>query len=196
MNTGHKSLDTRSRLIQTAIRLISNARTTSEITIRKIVATAGVNLNAVNYHFGSKENLIMEAVREIIGQYFQGRQIQPGSTGLSIYANLARICDFLFDEPVAARLALETELGVQGLGASLTTETLEFFLGLLRLALPGYEEGEIRHRVWIILATIHQLVLRPAGCKEWLGLDSSKKSARDAFLRHLCITLGVAEQKE
>lgn len=190
------STDTKSQLIDTAARLISEARSSSEITIRKIIATAGVNLNAVNYHFGSKENLIREAVRAIIGTYFQGRHLSPGSTGPDVYANLARICDFLFDEPVAARLALEAELGVDGHGASLTTETMDFFLGLFRLALPGSEDAELRRRVWIMLATIHQLVLRPAGCREWLGVDPEEKPARDALLLHLCMTLGLPGRKE
>lgn len=196
MNTEPSSATTKDNLIQTAAKLISGARSTSEITIRKIIATAGVNLNAVNYHFGSKENLIRESVREIISKYFQGRHIRPGSTGPDIYANVARICDFLFDEPVAARLALEAELGVFGSGSSLTTETMDFFLGLFRLGLPGLEEAELRRRVWILLATVHQLVLRPAGCREWLGVDPGEKGARDAVLRHLCGTLGVPERKE
>jgi len=32
------------------------------ITVRKIAAKAGVNVAAVNYYFGSKENLISEAL--------------------------------------------------------------------------------------------------------------------------------------
>ncbi len=193
MNQGFHAPGTKEHLIRTAARLISGAGSASEITIRKIIAAAGVNLNAVNYHFGSKENLIREAVRSIIGTYFQDRNMRPGSTGTDAYANLARICDFLFDEPVAARLALEAEVGISGGGASLTAETMEFFLALIRLALPKQEEAELRRRVWMLIATVHQLVLRPAGCEEWLGFDPHDKGARDSFLRSLCMALGVPE---
>ncbi len=196
MNYEYSSTGTKDLLIQTAARLISITRSPEEITVRKIVTKAGVNLNAVNYHFGSKENLIREAVRVIIGKYFQEKNMQPGSTGNDIHANLVRICDFLFDEPVAARLALDVELGVQGSGASLTSETLDFIVRLFRIALPDLDDTEIKRRVWILLATVHQLVLRREGCKEWLGVDPAEKSARDALLRHVCMTLGVPERTE
>lgn len=187
---------TKDRLVSIAARVIEGAETTSEVTIRKIIAAAGVNLNAVNYHFGSKENLIREAVRAIIGAYFHGRNLLPGSSGTGIRANLSRICDFLFDRPVAARLALEAELGVFGGGPSLTTETMDYFRGLFRPALPDLEDEDLRGRVWMLLATVHQLVLRPAGCREWLGFDPAEKGARDIFLNRLCAALGVPEQKE
>lgn len=187
---------TREHLIATAARLISEAGSTAEITIRKIIAAAGANLNAVNYHFGSKENLIREAVRSIIGAYFEGKGLRPGSSGADIHANLARICDFLFDRPVAARLALEAELGLFGSGASLTTETMDSFLGLFRRELPELEEAELRRRIWILLATVHQFVLRPEGCREWLGEDPREKGARDALLRHLLAALGIPGRKE
>lgn len=196
MNTRIQTEGTKQLLIETAARLIKAAQSSSEITIRKINAEAGVNLNAVNYHFGSKENLIREAVRAIIGEYFHGRKLRPGSAGTDIYANLTRVCDFLFDRPVAARLALEAELGVMGKGASLTTETMDAFLGLFRLALPTQDEPELRRRVWILFSTVHQLVLRPDGCIEWLGVDPSDKGSRDVLLARLLETLGLTARRE
>ncbi|HEY0329672.1 MAG TPA: TetR/AcrR family transcriptional regulator [Rhodopseudomonas sp.] len=53
------STDTRSAILTAAERLYA-ARGFSEVTLRDIVAEAGVNLAAVNYHFGSKDELITE----------------------------------------------------------------------------------------------------------------------------------------
>jgi len=56
-------IDTRDRLLRAARRCIASkglAGTTS----RDITATAGVNLAAITYHFGSKEDLVAEAMME------------------------------------------------------------------------------------------------------------------------------------
>lgn len=50
---------TRSAILAAAERLYAD-RGFSEVTLRDIVAAAGVNLAAVNYHFGSKDELIAE----------------------------------------------------------------------------------------------------------------------------------------
>ena len=50
---------TRSAILPAAERLYAD-RGFSDVTLRDIVATAGVNLAAVNYHFGSKDELIAE----------------------------------------------------------------------------------------------------------------------------------------
>ena len=49
--------------ILTAAEQLYAERGFSEVTLRDIVAAAGVNLAAVNYHFGSKDNLVNEVFR-------------------------------------------------------------------------------------------------------------------------------------
>src|SRR3974377_1883239 len=50
---------TRAFILDAAERLYAE-RGFSDVTLRDIVAAAGVNLAAVNYHFGSKDELIAE----------------------------------------------------------------------------------------------------------------------------------------
>jgi AcrR family transcriptional regulator len=50
---------TRSAILEAAERLYAD-RGFADVTLRDIVAAAGVNLAAVNYHFGSKDELIAE----------------------------------------------------------------------------------------------------------------------------------------
>jgi AcrR family transcriptional regulator len=51
--------DTRNAILSAAERLYAD-RGFADVTLRDIVAEAGVNLAAVNYHFGSKDELIAE----------------------------------------------------------------------------------------------------------------------------------------
>ena len=50
---------TRTAILEAAERLYAD-RGFADVTLRDIVAAAGVNLAAVNYHFGSKDELIAE----------------------------------------------------------------------------------------------------------------------------------------
>ncbi len=184
---------TRQSILDSAAALIRRAGSVRDLTVRRIIEAAGVNLNAVNYHFGSKEALIREAVRAVIGEYFRERGILPGSTGPGLRKNLARICDFLFEEPVAARLALESEIEAGGGGESLTGETLASLTAMLRAESPGLGQAEARFRVWSLLAFVHMILLRPEGSAAWLGADVRDKKARDRLLAKACELMGIPD---
>ncbi len=59
-----KTLDTKARVVDAATRLFAS-RGLEHVSIRELTNEAGVNLAAVNYHFGSKE-ILYEAVLENI----------------------------------------------------------------------------------------------------------------------------------
>jgi AcrR family transcriptional regulator len=57
---------TRDRILDTALRLFAD-RGFSDTSLRMITTEAGVNLAAVNYHFGSKDALIGEVFGRLVG---------------------------------------------------------------------------------------------------------------------------------
>ncbi|MCM2334106.1 MAG: TetR/AcrR family transcriptional regulator [Anaeromyxobacteraceae bacterium] len=173
-------------LVRSAVKLIRGAHKAEDVTVRRVTRAAGANLNAVNYHFGSKEVLVREAVRAIIRDWFRAQGLGPdgvGDAGLGPVAALA--CGFLFAEPVAARLALDAEVAEGGGGPSLTRETLDGLASQLAAARPDLPPGAVRLRVWLLLSALHQVFLRPAGCREWLGVEPHDASARAALLDEL-----------
>ncbi len=56
---------TRSALLDAAEKLFSEA-SFNRVSLREITTAAGANVAAVNYHFGSKEGLILEVIRRIV----------------------------------------------------------------------------------------------------------------------------------
>lgn len=177
-------------LVRATVKLIRSARGAGDVTVRRVTTSAGANLNAVNYHFGSKEALIREAVRAVIRDWFRARGLGPegsGDAGLGPAAALA--CDFLFAEPVASKLALDAEVAQGGAGPSLTRETLDGLARQLAAARPDLPPAAVRLRAWLLLSAVHQLFLRPAGCREWLGVEPSDATARAALLDELVALL-------
>ncbi len=63
----HGGAETRERLLAAAVNLFA-LRGFEATPVRDITAEAGCNVAAVNYHFGSKENLYLEAFRSILGE--------------------------------------------------------------------------------------------------------------------------------
>ncbi|MEG1805718.1 MAG: TetR/AcrR family transcriptional regulator [Clostridia bacterium] len=63
-----KKTDTKRLLIETVKELLKED---SEISIKEIATAASINTAAVNYHFGTKENLIAIATNEIIDELKQ-----------------------------------------------------------------------------------------------------------------------------
>lgn len=53
----NETLDTRTKILQTTIDIVGLK---GEVTIREITEKAGVNVAAINYHFGNKNNLLKE----------------------------------------------------------------------------------------------------------------------------------------
>ena len=64
------SIETRSKIIEAALRIIAQEGFQS-VTTRKIAAQADVNIALLHYHFGSKENIINEALSKLTGEYVE-----------------------------------------------------------------------------------------------------------------------------
>ena len=65
-------IDTKQRILDTAERLFGE-RGYDAVSLRHIIGDAGVNLAAVHYHFGSKEDLLDQVVLRKIGPVNESR---------------------------------------------------------------------------------------------------------------------------
>ncbi|GJM80880.1 hypothetical protein HMSSN139_33760 [Paenibacillus sp. HMSSN-139] len=65
MSNCAEGLTTKQNIIQATLELIKTEGA-DQVTLRKITAAANVNLALVNYYFGSKDNLINEALKLLL----------------------------------------------------------------------------------------------------------------------------------
>jgi AcrR family transcriptional regulator len=103
--------ETRTRILDTA-ELLFMERGLEAASLRQITAQAGVNLAAVNYHFGSKEILIQEVFRRRLTWLNEERlrvldRLEAAANGEAVKPRL--ILDAFFG--VALRLASDAEGG-------------------------------------------------------------------------------------
>ncbi|MEC2344288.1 MULTISPECIES: TetR/AcrR family transcriptional regulator [Paenibacillus] len=81
MSNCAEGLTTKQNILQATLDLIKTEGA-DQVTLRKITAAANVNLALVNYHFGSKDNLINEALKMLLTT-FQANFDVLGDTSLS-----------------------------------------------------------------------------------------------------------------
>lgn len=135
--------------------------------MRMITTTAGVNLAAVNYHFGSKENLIQEVFRRRLGELNQRRlaaldRVEEGARKNGARIKPSQVLEAFF-EPSLQMATDQTHGGsifMQLLGRTYTepnafvrkflaaeyADTLGRFLDALYASLPGVPRDEILWR--------------------------------------------------
>ncbi|WP_055667226.1 TetR/AcrR family transcriptional regulator [Desnuesiella massiliensis] len=108
----NNSLDTRSKILQVAIDAVGLR---GEITVRQISEKAGVNVAAINYHFGSKNNLLKEVENyyaEILYNMMKDVLLREGSNPkekLVLWTN--SLMEFMFKYP--ALIALIANLATE-----------------------------------------------------------------------------------
>jgi AcrR family transcriptional regulator len=90
MSNQSDKLSTKEKIVQAAV-VIMTEEGFQNITIRKIAAQADVNVAAINYHFGSKDAVINEALKTVTDQLKDTFESLKGSGDPKI--KLARFID-------------------------------------------------------------------------------------------------------
>ena len=169
---GKAAGDTRSRILDAGERLLME-HGFDGTSMRMITSQAGVNLAAVNYHFGTKELLIQEVFRRRLTHLNQSRlaaldQLEAEAAGAPIKPS--RIVDAFFG--TALRMAADVEGGGHTfmclLGRTYTepnefvrqflaeeyAECVERFLAALYRALPEVDRNEILWRFHFMMGAM------------------------------------------
>lgn len=84
-------LSTKQKILQAAMDIIA-AEGLEKTTVRKIAARAGVNIAAVNYHFGGKHAVINQSFAAVTNQLREAFRFLRADDGQDV-ANLARFID-------------------------------------------------------------------------------------------------------
>ncbi len=178
-------IDTKDKILETAERLIGE-QGYAATSLRQIIAEAGVNLAAVHYHFGSKEELLDELVQRkaekvnaIRMSRLQALEHAGGKPGVRV------ILDAFF-EP-ALEMASSHPQFVRLMGRVISEgmmpeiaerhfyPTVQRFIRALQQALPGIPPAEVAMRGHFMLGALaHTMSSSP---------KTKKVAARDTELR-------------
>jgi AcrR family transcriptional regulator len=166
--------ETKEKILDTAQRLIGE-QGYSATSVRQIVAEAGVNLAAIHYHFGSKEELLAAVIERKAGPVNAERlaRLQRFEQESGAHAPTVRQALDAFLVPMAERADREPEfvrlmgrIMAEGLLVTIVQrhfhEIMERFVGVLRRALPDLPDPEFRWRMHFMFGAMsHTMMFGP-----------------------------------
>ncbi len=165
---------TKAAILDAAERLYAE-RGFSDVTLRDIVAAAGVNLAAVNYHFGSKDELIAElfVTRSIATNRERLNELKTAETAGGGRAEIEAILRALVGPTVRGCLGPENERSTAArfmIRASIESvppirriknreiDHLRKFAAAMRRSLPGCSDADLYWGLHFALAMAHQTI--------------------------------------
>ena len=165
---------TRASILDAAERLYAE-RGFSDVTLRDIVAAAGVNLAAVNYHFGSKDELIAElfVTRSIATNRERLNELKAAEAAGGGRAEIDAVLRALIGPPVRGCLGPENERSTAArfmIRASIESvppirriknreiDHLRKFAAAMRRSLPACSDADLYWGLHFALAMAHQTI--------------------------------------
>lgn len=158
-----------------------------EITSRKIAQQAGVGLGLINYHFGSKENLITICVQRIINNvvmcFSQKKKDTADRSNLSDEERLAdwakQVFDFLFENHAISSISILGDMQNYHIESN-SVYTQKGFLKAIQD--QGMPEGDKQLLVFMLTGAMQIAFLSGDTAKELLGYDLTIKEQRDLYI--------------
>ncbi len=191
MNTSN----VKENIIETTTKLIEQYDgDTKSITARMIAKEAGIGLGLINYHFGSKENLITICVQRIISKTIAGFDMngEYKTDKERLTACATYVFDFLFDHSAISRISILGDFQ----NYSSTCNTVRSQQGFM-LSLTKDIKDEDKPMIAFILTSAMQVAfLGSETLSKVLGYDFTKSEDRSAYIEKLVSVLFEDNRKE
>ena len=176
--------DVKEKIIKVTTNLIEqNDGNIKSITTRIIAEKADVGLGLINYHFGSKENLITTCVQRIIGKVIMGfnmeKQYVTDKERLIAWATY--VFDFLFEHSGISRISILGDLQNYTMECNSVYSQRGFMFAITQ----EIEYIDKALLSFILTAAMQTAFLSGTVATELLGYDFTKQSGRAAFIKKL-----------
>ncbi len=193
--------DIKEKIISTTISLIQQSEGLIEnITMRDIAQKADIAVGLINYHFGSKNNLIEICVQRIISHIMKifptrkrstDTQESDGRNGADDNAAfIASVFRFLLDHPEISRISILGDLSQPNAKSNSAIS----YRAILR-AMPDKDPEKIRKiKAFMLLSTIQSAFLNRQISEELLGIDLNNESDYRDFFCLVTEILNITEQ--
>ncbi len=193
-NAKPESQEPKERLLDAAEELFA-AKGYSEVSVRELATTAGMNVAAVNYHFQGKENLFHEVIsRRFIAQ--RDRTLGGLNLLLSQAEGKPRVEDVirvLVSEYMAGALSNSfLTLVTRDMHSGKSGMHLQFFKQMvapvfkaisqaLMAARPSLQQDDLNWIIASIIGQIHHFILRRIKCEDSTDVPEVREIMHQAF---------------
>lgn len=153
------------------------------ITARMIAEKAEIGLGLINYHFGSKDELITECVQRIIGKVVSGfhmeQEFQTDKERLTAWATY--VFHFLFEHPAISRISILGDYQNYTENCNSVLTQRGFMLSIKNDVSDSYKPI----LVFVLTTAMQVAFLGSEIAKQILGYDFTKTEDRAAYIKKL-----------
>lgn len=171
--------NTKEKLITATLELSEIHNNLEEITSRDISAKSGTNLALINYHFGSKDNLLRLVAEKKMNSIIEST-IKQFDESLSAVDKIKKLlidtASFAFDNTNSFKIISGHELNVGCI------HSIELFRPYFQEYLPDIKEDLLIVILLRLLVFYHSILLNPNEYGSVLGVDFFNISERNAFI--------------
>ena len=189
--------DIKEKIINTTISLIERSNGIVEnITVRGIAHKADVAVGLINYHFGSKKNLIEICVQRIISHVIETFSEKGNSSDkengaskhdVDIASFTASVFTFLINNPEISKISMLGDLSQPNIESNSSVSYKAIFK-----VIPDVEPENIRKiKAFILLSTIQSAFLNRLISNELLGFDLRCENDYQCFFRLITKILNI-----
>lgn len=188
-NKDYLQSDVKERIISQTILLIENSDGLVEnITIRDIAQKADVAIGLINYHFGSKKELVEVCVQRIISHVmrtFPGKGTVVANSDTddkeseSIAVFTARVFSFLIQNPEISKISMLGDLSQP----SATSNSSVSYRAIVNAISDTESETIAKIKAFMLLSTIQSAFLNRQISRELLGLDLNNEDEYRKFFQ-------------
>jgi len=183
-------LSTKERIIRVTMDMIAEEGL-QNITIRKIAARAGVNVAAVNYHFGSKDVLINEALRNVIDQLksaFEYLKTEGQDEKAKLYTFVSSFIGIVVEYPDILKNMVRHAINDHPLNvqeeylAFIRHEGFALIKETIGKITPGLDDQVLSLKALNLVSGLNFPILMGEHLKELLGIDLYNEEMRQAYI--------------
>ncbi len=196
-NNMQNNLDIKEKIISATIALINRSDGLVEnITMREIAQKADVAVGLINYHFGSKKNLIEICVQRIISHIMENFSKTADSTNKEDAADnnksdmasfTASVFTFLKNNPEISKISMLSDLSRPNIKSNSSVSCRAIFK-----AIPDTETEDIRKiKAFMLLSAIQSAFLNRQIGSELLGFNLNCESDYKRFFRLVTEILNI-----
>lgn len=175
-----KSEQVKENIIEATIDLLKKSNgNINNITIRDIAEKVGVGTGLINYHFGSKDNLIELCVQRIISNVitvFKPQLSKNMNAADRLKETAKQVMDFLLANPEISKISILGDMAAP----KLIDNTMRTVVGFHALIENKLENTKILTYCFTLI--IQGAFLRKDITKESIGFDFNNKEERDSFI--------------
>lgn len=155
----------------------------NQITIRRIAERAQVGIGLINYHFGSKDKLILECIQRIINNVVhcftpEEKAYEENDDKYRLVDWAKQVYDFLFDNRIISMMSILGDMRDYHAACNSVNTQRGF-----ALALANFTDDKQKRMLVFALTSIMQVAfLSWEYSKVIIGYDLYKKEERDLFI--------------